>query len=856
MNYGKRKASKKQKRITSKKNMRKKKLGVRLFKGFLLCIFVCCILAAIGGGFIIKHVIDNAPEITADSIKPQGYTSTALADDGTTTIAEFTGAGANRVYKTIDQIPEDLQHAFVAIEDSRFYTHNGVDIQGIIRAFVVGVTHGGNFSEGASTITQQLIKNNVFPDFVNESTFEEKLERKIQEQYLAIQVEKQLDKDSILESYLNTINLGQDCLGVQSAAQRYFNKDVNELTLSESATIAAITQNPGRYNPITNPDDNATRRKKVLDDMLDQGWIDQTAHDEALADDVYSRIQNVNTRIEESSTVNSYFVDALSEQLIEDLTSKDGLGYSQTQAENALYSGGLTIYSTQNLTMQNICDEELNDDNNYPANIDWGIDYALTIYHTDGSVDNYSAGHLKQFGADVYNDDEGLLFGSQEAAQERIDAFRNSLLQEGETYDEYVNLSPQPQTSLTIIDQKTGQIKALVGGRGQKTTNRGLNRAYKGSTRNAGSTFKILAVYAPALDSAGLTLATTEVDEEYYYQHDLEHHQVHNWWGDYYKGTVTYRQAIEQSMNIIAVKTLNKIGINLGFDYCEKFGLSTLTKDDAVESLALGGISHGVYNYELTAAYASIANGGVYTKPSLYTKVLDHDGNVLIDNSNPETHEVIKDTTAALLTNAMQDVVTKGTATDAQLNNMPASGKSGTTSDNRDFWFEGFTPYYTCGIWMGYDGNQEMSEGSWNYHFKIWAKIMNRIDEAFGLTYKEFEMPSSLVQKTVCTQTGKLATSSCPSQTEWFDPSTAPTETCTGHVTTKTPSKSTKDEEDDEDDEDDDVTDGDSNSTTDPSTGDNNDSSDSGNNNPGNTGSDSGNGGNPSGDSGSRTNGQ
>ena len=266
------------------------------------------------------------------------------------------------------------------------------------------------------------------------------------------------------------------------------------------------------------------------------------------------------------------------------------------------------------------------------------------------------------------------------------------------------------------------------------------------------------------MDSADLTLATTEVDEEYYYQHDLEHHQVHNWWGDYYKGTVTYRQAIEQSMNIIAVKTLNKIGINLGFEYCEKFGLSTLTEDDAVESLALGGISHGVYNYELTAAYASIANGGVYNKPSLYTKVLDHDGNVLIDNSNPESHTVIKDTTAALLTNAMQDVVTKGTATDAQLNNMPASGKSGTTSDNRDFWFEGFTPYYTCGIWMGYDGNQEMSEGSWNYHFKIWAKIMNRIDEALGLTYKDFEMPGSLVQKSVCTISGKLAGSGCPSQ--------------------------------------------------------------------------------------------
>lgn len=839
MNYGKRKASKKQKHITSKKNMRKKKVGVRLFKGFLLCIFVCCIIAAIGGGFIIKHVIDNAPEITADSIKPQGYTSTALADDGTTTIAEFTGAGANRVYKTIDQIPADLQHAFVAIEDSRFYKHNGIDLQGILRAFVVGISHGGNFSEGASTITQQLIKNNVFPDFVNEETFEEKLERKIQEQYLALQVEKQLDKDSILESYLNTINLGQNCLGVQSAAQRYFNKDVNDLNLSECATIAAITQNPGLYNPITNPDDNAKRRKKVLKNMLDQGWIDQTAYDEALADDVYSRIQTVNTQIKESTTINSYFVDALSEQLIDDLTSQDGLGYSQTQAENAVYSGGLTIYSTQNLTIQNICDEELNDDSNFPSNVEWGVDYALTITRADGSVENYSSGHLRKFGATEYNDDQGLLFSSQEAAQARIDAFKASLAQEGDTYDEYINLSPQPQSSLCIIDQSSGQIKALVGGRGQKTTNRGLNRAYKGSTRSAGSTFKILAVYAPALDSAGLTLATTEVDEPYYYQNDTDHRQVHNWWGDYYKGTVTYREAIEQSMNIIAVKTLNKISTNLGFEYCQKFGISTLTDSDNVESLALGGITHGVYNYELTAAYAAIANGGVYNKPTLYTKVLDHDGNVLIDKSKAESTTVIKDTTAALLTSAMEDVVTKGTATDAQLDNMPAAGKSGTTSNNKDFWFEGYTPYYTCGIWMGYDDNKEMSDGTWNYHFKIWAKIMNRIDEAMGLSYKDFTMPSTLVQKTVCTLTGELASSSCPSETEWFDPATAPTETCSGHRST------TYYEEDDSDDENSDKKSNRSDSSD--STDNNGNNSDSGNNGGsdygGNGGSDSGNNG-------------
>ena len=211
MNYGKRKASKKQKDITSKSNMRKKKIGVRLFKGFLLCILVFCIVGMIGGLIWVKKIIDGAPEITPASIKPQGYTSTVYADDGVTETEHFTSAGANRIYKNIDEIPLNLQHAFVAIEDSRFYTHNGIDPQGILRAFSVGIVNvakGGEFTEGASTITQQLIKNNVFPDFVNEQTFFDKLERKIQEQYLALQVEKQLDKDTILESYMNTINLG------------------------------------------------------------------------------------------------------------------------------------------------------------------------------------------------------------------------------------------------------------------------------------------------------------------------------------------------------------------------------------------------------------------------------------------------------------------------------------------------------------------------------------------------------------------------------------------------------------------------------------------------------------------------
>ena len=262
MNYGRRKASKRQKEITSKGTMQGKRMGVRLFKAFLLLILVACVSVGVGGLIFVKKIINDSPDISPDDVRPSGYTTFVYADDGTTELERFVASGSNRIYKSIDEIPTDLQHAFVAIEDERFYDHKGIDPQGILRAFVVGVAHGGNFSEGASTLTQQLIKNNVFPNFVSENTFSEKLERKIQEQYLALKIEKQMSKDEILECYMNTINLGQNTLGVQAASKRYFNKDVSELTLSESAVIAGITQNPSGYDPVTQPEANAKRRKR------------------------------------------------------------------------------------------------------------------------------------------------------------------------------------------------------------------------------------------------------------------------------------------------------------------------------------------------------------------------------------------------------------------------------------------------------------------------------------------------------------------------------------------------------------------------------------------------------------------
>ena len=217
--------------------------------------------------------MDNSPDISPEDVRPKGYTTLVYADDGSTEIERFVEAGSNRIYKSIDEIPKNLQHAFVAIEDERFYEHNGIDPQGILRAAVTGLASGGNFSQGASTLTQQLIKNNIFPDFVNEETFYDRLERKIQEQFLALDIEKQMSKEEILEAYMNTINLGQNTLGVQSASKRYFNKDVSELTLSECAVIAGITQNPSLYNPITNPEENAKRREEVLNKMLDQAIL-------------------------------------------------------------------------------------------------------------------------------------------------------------------------------------------------------------------------------------------------------------------------------------------------------------------------------------------------------------------------------------------------------------------------------------------------------------------------------------------------------------------------------------------------------------------------------------------------------
>ena len=682
MNYGKSNLSRRKKQISSKKKRKKKRVGVRFFKALIICFLLLIVIGAAGIGIYVKKVIDNTPEVTAKDIMPQGYT-TNIVDSNGTLLEQLKDSDSNRVYKKYDEISPYMGKAFVAIEDERFYKHNGIDIQGIIRAGVNGVAHGFHFTEGASTLTQQLIKNNVFPNFINESKYQ-RIERKIQEQYLALKIEKEMSKEEILEAYMNTINLGQGCLGVQTAAQRYFNKDAKDLTLSECAVIAAITQSPSNLNPVSNPENNAKRREKVLKNMKEQGFITKDEYDEAIADNVYDRISETASNTTASKPY-TYFIDAVINQVVDDLVTEKS--YTETQAYNLLYSGGLTINVTQDADIQAICDDEVANVGDYlNGDTEYGLDYALTIHRADGSSENYSKEQLASYIQTAWGYDTPLLYGSEEAAQEAVDAFKSTLNineADGDTVDERIELSPQPQTSVVVMDQYTGQVKAIVGGRGEKNSSLSLNRATD-SARQPGSCFKILAAYAPALNEGKITLATTIDDEEYEYKNG----QSVNNWDKKYIGPTRVRYGIEHSMNVLAVKTLTDyVGETESYDYLLDFGFTTLTEDDKYsQAKALGGITNGVYNIEMTAAYAAIANGGTYMKPILYTQVLDHEGNVLLDNTTPETHEVLKDSTAYLLTSAMEDVVNGagGTGGSARLSNMPVAAKTGTSQESRD----------------------------------------------------------------------------------------------------------------------------------------------------------------------------
>lgn len=763
---------------------------------------VLLLLLLIFCGFI-WYLIVSSPDINEITVSPT-ESATYICDENGTYLRKLTFAAANRDIVSSEEIPERLCQAFVAIEDERFYEHGGIDLRGIVRALATGIT-SGTFSEGGSTITQQLIKNSVFTTWTQETSFLDRFRRKVQEQYLALQLEERMGKDEILQHYLNTINMGAGCYGIQAASRRYFGKDVSELTLAECAVLAAIPQNPTGYNPISFPESNWKRAEIVLKRMHEQGYISETQLGEAYEDQVYERIYAYNQTYEDAP-VYTYYEDALIEQVIRILAEEKG--WSEDRARQALYSGGLRIYTAQDLQLQKICDEEFRNASNFPAKTQFGIDYAVSIADEYGMVTHYGSDALRTFIRQTQDSSFDLICETEEEAQRYTELFRNHLLENVQIEEdmavvgERLSLSPQPQASLVLIEQSTGLVRAIVGGRGEKKASLTLNRAVN-TTRQPGSTFKILTAYAPALDAFGKTLVTEYENKPYRYADGTP---VSNWDISDYSGSVTIRDAIVRSVNVAAVRCITEITPQVGFDYAERFGISTLhevyessngSASDVIQPLALGGITQGVTCLELCSAYAAVANQGMYHEPRFFTKILDRHGNVILYDTDQKKNDlsekekenmrqVIRESTAFLLTSAMQDVISdpSGTAYGSiSAAGHPVAGKTGTTSDYKDIWFAGYTPYYTCCVWGGYDNNQNLADDpvSHSYSKAVWSAVMDRIHST--LPVRQFEQPDSVTAVKICRESHqKVREDVCPdSYTEYFEKGTEPLEVCDIH---------------------------------------------------------------------------
>ena len=777
------------------------------FTGILKTVILFCFVASLflGASFgygLFRGVLDSAPDIHKIHVGPTSY-ATKIYDKKGNLMSTLVTEGSNRERVSYEELPKDMINAFVAIEDERFWRHNGIDFRSILRA-VRGVVSDDSSAGGGSTITQQLLKNNVFGGGLHEGKFE-KYVRKIQEQYLALELEDQpgLDKKeikkSILTEYLNTINLGANTLGVKVAARRYFNKEVSELSLSESTVIAAITKNPSKLNPITHPENNAVRRKQVLHNMLSQGYIDESRYQEALNDPVYERIQNVNLVTQGEDKPYSYYTDELTEQVVDALVER--LDYKKEDATKLLYSGGLTIYANQDPDLQAIVDQEINNPENYDT-AKYSISWRYTLQHEDGTIVNFSEKDIEKYLKEGKGISFNGLYTSKDQANKRIEEFKEKVTVDSDRIlGETVDYVLEPQASFVLMDPHTGEVLALTGGRGEKKQSKTLNRA-SNVLRQPGSTFKIITSFAPAIDLYGATLASTYYDSEY----TLGNKTFKNWYSGGYLGFQSIRDGIVYSLNIVAVRCLMEtVKPERGYQYAESLGITSLVKDDENPALALGGLTRGVSNLELTQAFSAIANGGELEKAKFFSKIVDQDGKVLIDTTEDKPTQVMKASTAYLLTDAMKesmesnrafasDVRVSSTSTRAHFDGMSQAGKSGTTSNNRDIWFIGYTPYYIGGVWGGCDDNQVLKDaktgeynGGTGFHKDIWRKIMTKIHE--GKTDPGFSKPEDIVEAQVCRKSGKLPTSGCYQDyrgsaviTELFAKGTVPTEKCTYHT--------------------------------------------------------------------------
>lgn len=657
----------------NKNTKKKKNKGIFINKILKITVLSLLLIIVVSGCIalgIAYSWISSAEPLDTDEIFNLNQT-TYIVDENDKVIDKL-HANENRSIVSLDQIPKHLQNAFIAIEDKRFYSHKGIDIQRIIGSIIEDIKQR-RLAHGGSTITQQLIKNVYL-------TRDKIWKRKVIEIYYALQLERQFTKEQILEAYLNTIGLGHNIAGVQEAALYYFGKDVSELTLAESAVIAGITNLPSAYSPYLNYEKSMQRKNLILSEMLKQNMISQAEYEEAINQEI--KLSKVEKEVE-----TTYFADMVIKDVITALQNK--LGYTQEEAERKVFNGGLKIVATIDTDIQNALEEAFSKTELFPKSVE----------------------------------------------------------------DENGNL--QPEAAMIIIDNKTGHIKAVMGGRSSKVR-RGLNRATQ-SPRQPGSSIKPLAVYTPALDN-GYTAATVVDDAPVTFGNYSPNNYDRK-----FRGLVTVREAIQHSLNVVAVKIVQDIGIQRSAEYLQNFGISTVvtigsTNDMNLPALALGGMTKGIKPVELAAAYTTFPNKGVYTQPISFTKVFDRHGNIILDNT-PEKRRVINEQVAYMMIEIMKGVVKGGTGGNAALPNMPVAGKTGTTSELKDAWFVGFTPYYTAAVWIGHDEPKPMNFTGGSYPAKLWKSVMQEIHK--NLPTKDFERPEGLVSVEICTKSGKRPSELC-----------------------------------------------------------------------------------------------
>lgn len=629
---------KSQHKKTTIKNHSRKNMNSFVFHLTQICV-LCIVLGAIGLFFVAGY----PQKVFSLYLEAQTVARESSASDFQTgQVGEVYDSDGNRIallqndkniiYLTSDQIPELVKQAFVSIEDKRFYKHHGSDPFAIVRA-VTSLLGKGRITQGGSTITQQLVRNIYLTHTI-------RWERKVEEIFIAHAMEREYSKDELLEFYINNIYFSNGCYGIEAASQKYFSRSVSDLDLSETAFLCAIPNNPSIYDPLTHADKTIERRNLILQNMLDDGIINEHQYTDAVNEKI---TLNPYSPSYTRTWAHTYIYECATRALMR-VTGKD-----YDTCHDMLYNNGYKVYTSIDMEAQEL--------------LQTTVDTELEDYNTRNNNGSYAL-----------------------------------------------------QASAVTIDNTTGLVTAIVGGRSQDDVSADYNRAYL-SFRQPGSSIKPLIVYTPALER-GYTASSTVVDSK-------EPDGPSN--AGSYSGAISLRTAVEQSKNTVAYKLFRELTPEVGLQYLLNMNFSSIQDSDYVLSAALGGLSKGASCLEMTSAYATLENEGVFRQPTCVTLITDSKGNVVV-RSETEEKQVYQSSAAHEMTNILEGVLTRGTAHGKALTNMPCAGKTGTTNDNIDGWFVGYTAYYTTGVWVGFDSPRSThSLSGATYPLDIWYNYMTEL---------------------------------------------------------------------------------------------------------------------------------